>query len=58
MCTPGVPLTPSNVMRIVREIEKWWGGVGSDSLTYFLYIPESKQNEIRQKFADHVEHLN
>ena len=49
MCTPGVPLTPSNVMRIVREIEQWWGGIGS--LTYYLYIPESKQWEIRQKFA-------
>ena len=53
MCTPGVPLTPSNVMRIVREIEKWWGGIGS--LTYHLYIPWSKQEEIRQKFADPME---
>ena len=52
MYTPGVPLTPSNVMRIVKEIEKWWGGFG---LTSYLYIPESKQEEIRQKFADHVE---
>ena len=55
MCTPGVPLTPSNVMRIVREIEKWWGGILSGSLTYFLYIPKSKQEEIRQKFADPME---
>ena len=55
MCTPGVPLTPSNVMRIVRGIEKWWGGGG---LTYFLYIPESKQEEIRQKFADEMEQKN
>ena len=55
MCTPGVPLTPSNVMRIVREIEKWWGGILSGSLTYFLCIPKSKQEEIRQKFADPME---
>ena len=52
MCTPGVPLTPSNVMRIVRGIEKWWGIL---SLTYWLFIPESKQEEIRQKFADEME---
>ena len=55
MCTPGVPLTPSNVMRIVREIEKWWGGAGSGSLARWLYIPKSKQKEIRQKFADLME---
>ena len=53
MCTPGVPLTPSNAMRVAREIEKWWGGY--PSLTYFLYIPKSKQKEIRQKFADDME---
>ena len=52
MCTPDVPLTPSNVMRIVREIEKWWGVGG---LTHYLYIPESKQEKIRQKFADDME---
>ena len=42
-------------MRVVREVKKWWGGIGSLSLTYFLYIPESKQKEIRQKFADDME---
>ena len=55
ICTPGVPLTPSNVMRVVREIEKWWGRGYSGSLTYYLYIPESKQKEIRQKFPDVME---
>ena len=52
MCTPGVPLTPSNVMRIVREIEEWWGGSG---LARWLFIPESKQEEIRQTFAGDME---
>ena len=59
MCTPGVPLTPSNVMRIVREIKKWWGSsskiIISKSLADVLYIPKSKQEEIRQKFADPME---
>ena len=55
MCTLGVPLTPSNVMRVVREIEKWWGGVGSESLARWLFIPESKQKEIRQKYAGDME---
>ena len=52
MCTPGVPLTPSNVMRVVREVEKWWGGFG---LAGWLYIPKSKQEEIKLKFADDME---
>ena len=59
MCTPGVPLTPFNVMRIVREIKKWWGSsskiIISKSLVDVLYIPKSKQEEIRQKFADPME---
>ena len=55
MCTPGVPLTPSNVMRIVREIERWWGSSVNVGLTDYLYIPKSKQEEIRQKFADPME---
>ena len=50
----GVPFTPSNVMRVVREVEKWWGGIKSESLANFLYIPESKQEEIRQKFTDEI----
>ena len=54
-CTAGIPLTPCNVMRVVSEVEKWWGGIGSGSLADSLYIPESKQEEIRQKFSDEVE---
>ena len=48
----GVPLTPSNVMREVREVEDWWG---EDGLGYHLLIPESKREEIRQKFPDEME---
>ena len=52
MCTPGVPLTPSNVMRMWNS-----GGIVHviESLADYLYIPESKQKEIRQKFADPME---
>ena len=49
-----MPFTPFNVMRVVREVEKWWGGIKSESLANFLYIPESKQEEIRQKFPDEI----
>ena len=55
MCTSGVPLTPSNVMRIVREVEKWWSESESESLTTWLFIPESKQEEIRHNYLDEVE---
>ena len=50
MCAAGVPLTPSNVMRALRELEegKWWeGGLG-----YFLRIPQSKMTEIKQNFPN------
>ena len=47
-CTPGVPLTPSNVMRVVKE-------VSLKSLANRLYIPQSKQEEIRHRFPDEVE---
>ena len=50
--TPVVPLTPSNVMRAVREVEDWWGVGG---LGYCLYIPDSKQEEIRQNFPDEMD---
>ena len=50
--TPVVPLTPSNVMRAVREVEDWWGACG---LGYYLYIPESKWEEIRQNFPDEMD---
>ena len=52
MCTPVVPLTPSNVMRAVREVEDWWRVYG---LGYHLYIPWSKQEEIRRNFPDEMD---
>ena len=51
----GVPLTTSNVLAVVREVERWWGGLGSGSLTYWLYIPESKQKEIKANFPDEMD---
>ena len=48
----GVPLTPSNVMREVREVEDWWGKWG---LGRCLFVPQSKREEIRQKFPDEME---
>ena len=43
------------MIKIVREMERWWGGFKSGSLARGLYIPESKQEEIRRKFADDTE---
>ena len=51
MCTSGVAVTPSNVLRAVREVEKWW----EEGLRYCLYIPESKEEEIRQNFPDEMD---
>ena len=51
----GVPLTTSNVLAVVREVERWWGGKGSGSLTSWLYIPESKQKEIKANFQDEMD---
>ena len=48
----GVPLTPSNVMREVREVGNWWEEYG---LGFWLYIPRSKREEVRQKFSDEME---
>ena len=39
-------------MREVREVEDWWGERG---LGYFILIPVSKREEIRQKFPDEME---
>ena len=50
--TPVVPLTPSNVMRAVREVKDWWGSRG---LGRCLSIPESKREEIRQNFPDEMD---
>ena len=52
MFTSGVAVTPSNVLRTAREVEKWWGRRG---LRYRLYIPESKEEEIRQNFPDEMD---
>ena len=52
-CTPGVAVTPSNVLRAVREVKRWWGAGG---LRDYLYIPESKEEEIWQSFPDEMDH--
>ena len=52
MCTSGVAVAPSNVLRAVREVERWWGRWG---LRYMLFIPESKEEEIRQNFPDEMD---
>ena len=39
-------------MREVREVRDWWEERG---LGYWLYIPRSKREEIRQKFPDEME---
>ena len=53
MCATGVPLTPSNVMRALRELEEgeWWeGGLG-----VWLRIPQSKMTEIKQNFPNTID---
>ena len=60
MCAAGVPLTPSNVMRALRELEegKWWEegkwleGLG---LGPWLRIPQSKMTEIKQNFPNTID---
>ena len=51
----GVPLTTSNVLAVVREVKRWWGGEESGSLTSLLCIPESKQKEIMANFQDEMD---
>ena len=51
----GVPLTTSNVLAVVRKVENWWGVGGRWSLTRWLFIPESKQKEIKANFPDEVD---
>ena len=52
----GVPLTTSNVLAVVREVERWWGIVeGIGSLTSCLCIPESKEKEIMANFPDEMD---
>ena len=50
-----VPLIPSNVMRAVREVKRWWDGSIVIALAGRLYIPRSKQDEIRRNFPDEME---
>ena len=50
-----VPLIPSNVMRAVREVEEWWGGISDNVLAGWLFIPQSKQDEIKHKFPDEMD---
>ena len=54
MCAAGVPLTPSNVMRALRELEegKWWKDRG---LGDCLCIPHSKKREIKQNFPNTID---
>ena len=53
MCVAaGVLLTPSNVVREMREVGDWWEEYG---LGFHLHIPRSKREEIRQKFPDEME---
>ena len=49
----GVPLTTSNVLAVVRKVEHWWWG--RFLLTGRLYIPESKQREIKANFPDELD---
>ena len=55
MCAAGVPLTPSNVMRALRELEegKWWRG----RLGAWLDIPHSKMTEIKQNFPNTIDQI-
>ena len=52
ICTAGVPLTPSNVMRAVRKVKRWWGDMG---LRRWLYMPWSKEKEIRRYFPHEMD---
>ena len=52
MCTPGDPLTPSYVMRAVREMEDWWG---ERRLGIYLCRAQSKLKEIRKTFPDEMD---
>ena len=53
MCAAGVPLTPSNVMRALRELKegKWC----KEGLGFWLYIPQSKMTEIKQNFPNTID---
>ena len=46
-------------MRAVREVKRWWGETGvlvvGGTLAGWLYIPPSKQDEIRRNIPDEME---
>lgn len=46
---PVFPLIPSNVMRALRGVERWWSRSDGKGLLDHLTIPKSKQDEIRSK---------
>lgn len=50
MFIPGVPFTPSNVMRVIRETLEFFLVLMSS-----LFLPDTKQKEIMQKFPDEFE---
>ena len=54
ICAAGVPLTPSNVMRALRELEDemWWEYEG---LGRWLSIPQLKRKEIRRNFPNAID---
>ena len=57
-CTPGVPLTPSNVMGTVEVVRRWWrerGVVVVGGLANWLHIPQSKEDEIKHNLPDVME---
>ena len=54
MCTPGVPLTPSNVMGAVEEVRRWWRERVVWGLADWLHIP-SKEDDIKHNFPDVME---
>ena len=58
MCTPytDIPLTTSNVVRLMKELRKWWKREFElSSLVEWLYIPKSKEDMIRLNFPDEMD---
>ena len=48
----GVLFTPSNVIGTVKEVKRWWRVGGTSGLSDWLYIPQSKEDEIKHNFPD------
>ena len=49
VCATGMAFTCSNVLRVVRTVEDWWGEYG---LGVNLYISEEKRKEIQLAYPD------